>query len=130
MTIGHDGELLLAEANKERGMAMAEDRANRLVHGWSDAALEMLVSFLNTVGDKAFLAEEARKWASEHGLPDPPNDRAWGGVIRRASFMGLIKFSGYSKTTNPRAHRTPAAKWAGAVPAGTPKEGQCTFALD
>jgi hypothetical protein len=102
----------IAERNKENGMHSAVAHADREVDGWSDRAYEILKTFLIrcSLFDE-FMGEDIREYAKRLGFPDPPSERAWGAVIRRAAIKNLIKFVGYAKTTNPKAHRTPAALW-------------------
>lgn len=101
----------IAERNRENGMHSAVAHADAVIESWSEKAYQMLPTFIATRGSDEFMAEDARIWAERRGLPHPPSERAWGAVIRRAAINGLIKFVGYAKTTNPRAHRTPAALW-------------------
>lgn len=90
---------------------MAEEHANRKISGWSNAAMSYLRSFLSERGFVSFLTEEVREYAKAHGLEDAPSQRAWGGVMTRASRAGIIRSMGYGLTTNPTAHRTPATLW-------------------
>lgn len=100
-----------AERDKENGMHAAGAHADQKVVDWSQRAYEKLQAFLNATGGREFMAEDVRMWCWGGNLPEPPSKRAWGSVITRAVRQGLIKFSGYAKTTNPKAHRTPAALW-------------------
>lgn len=102
--------LSLSERNKEEGMQAAVNHADAKIERWSDKASKMLGQFI-LFRHEEFLAEDVRNWATLNGLPHPPNERAWGAVIRRASIAGIIKFAGYAKTVNPKSHRTPAALW-------------------
>jgi len=101
----------IAERDKENGMQAAVAHADQKVDRWSELAYEKLKAFLVATGGREFMAEDVRVWCWGGNLPEPPNKRAWGAVVRRAVTAGLIKFVGYSKTTNPKAHRTPAAIW-------------------
>ena len=49
--------------------------------------------------------------ASEKKVPIPPSNRAWGGVVVRASKAGLITRAGFSNVKNAKAHSTPATVW-------------------
>ena len=102
---------LHAEQAKNIGMLMAEAKANDDCSGWSDRAMFYFTEFLKEIGDRSFLAEEAREWCIFRGLPAPKNHRAWGSVICKAVKMKLIQFCGYEKTSNPLAHSTPAGVW-------------------
>lgn len=103
----------LAEANKNVGMALAVEHADDQSRQWSDRAMFWLKIFIGP-RSTPFMAETVREFAAQKGLPPPPSERAWGSVIHKAARAGLIIFSGYAKTTNPRAHRTPAALWRAA----------------
>lgn len=100
-----------AENGKQAGMLLAEDNANRKISGWSNSAMSYLVGFLSMRGNEPFLAEDVREYAKAHGLEDAPSQRAWGGVMTRASRKGIIRSVGFGLTTNPAAHRTPATRW-------------------
>lgn len=106
----YDEEVELAERNRDIGMQTAVDHADREQPKWSDLAYKYLKMYLrdNPVGE--FLAEDVRKWVGDE-LPEPPSNRAWGAVIKRAADNGLIRFLKYAPTKNPRAHRTPASVW-------------------
>lgn len=105
-------DFTVAENARDLGMMIAEDNANRKVTGWSNMAMSYLRGYLSMHGTTPFLAEEVREYAKAHGLEDAPSNRAWGGVMTRASRAGLIKSVGFRLTTNPLAHRTPATLWA------------------
>lgn len=100
-----------AEVNKNIGISIATHHADLLFTNWSSNAYALLETYIQRHRGTQFLAEDIRDWAISHGLPKPPHDRAWGGVISRAAKVGIIKFMGYEKTKNPKAHRTPASLW-------------------
>ena len=104
-----------AEQNKETGMMLATEHAKDHEPDWDIRAMEELKSFIRGgPGEREpFMAEDIREWAmgSIPPFPEPPGERAWGSIIRKASKEGLIVFVGYAKTTNPKAHLTPAAVW-------------------
>jgi len=56
------------------------------------------------------MAEQVRD-ASRGIVPEPPSNMAWGGIMRTAANNGDIMANGYGKTTNPKAHGTPATVW-------------------
>lgn len=107
------GELdfIQAEINKDDGIKRSELNAECKEKNWSFIAMSMLELFLKFNIGK-FMTEDVRHYASKMGMEEPPNSKAWGGVITRAHRNGTIKFMGYGKTSNPRAHRTPACIWA------------------
>lgn len=104
-------DLMNAEDLRDMGMHQAETNANKNVPGWSEMALSYLKGFLSLQGERAFLAEDVREYALSNGLAEPPSERAWGGVITRASRSKLIKAVGFQLTKNPKSHCTPARLW-------------------
>jgi hypothetical protein len=97
-----------AEELRDKGISQAEDHANRDYFGWSEQAYSFLVTFARM--NPVFQAEDVRG-AAEGIVPQPPSERAWGGVIVRARKEGLIERTGYAPVKNPKAHKTPAAVW-------------------
>jgi|TARA_B100001964_G_C14031867_1_gene508649 hypothetical protein len=93
--------------NRDIGIKQSLDNANEKEPFWSEEALEYLKRYPHV----SFMAEQVRVWAYANGLRLPPHNRAWGGVINKASKAGLIIHSGYSNVTNPKAHSTPASVW-------------------
>jgi hypothetical protein len=93
------------------GMMMAEDHANRRVDGWSEMAINMLRCFLLENPTRDFLTEEFRAYAVSNGLPEPPSNRAFGGIMARARNTKIIQFVGFRNTSNPKSHATPASVW-------------------
>lgn len=101
-----------AESNKEKGINSALIGAG---DNWKERAFELLTEFISVFPNRIFLTEDLRMWANSQGLKCEKSNRAWGGIIAKASKNNLIKFEGYRKTTNPKAHRTPAALWKAAI---------------
>jgi hypothetical protein len=92
------------EAAIQRGV----DHADRVEPGWSDTAWDFLVGFLRDTDE--FMAEDVRAKAS--GLvPDPPDARAWGGVIRRAVKAGMLTRVGYGTKKAKNCHMQPITIW-------------------
>jgi hypothetical protein len=75
---------------------------------WSNEAFEFFLRYIKK--NDEFMAEDVRN-ASQGVVQEPPNNRAWGGVIVRAMRMGLIYRKGYKNVENAKAHRTPATLW-------------------
>ncbi len=81
-----------AAERRDAGIEAAEAGANRHDENWSDLALHALKSFMAEFPGRRFLCEEVREWAEAAvGLPTPPNQKAWGGIIQRASRARLIE---------------------------------------
>jgi hypothetical protein len=69
------------------GINRAIDHASR-VHecDWKEVALNFLIEYLaKKESGHLFTCEEVRGAFEEKGFPLPPDDRAWGGVIRKAA---------------------------------------------
>jgi hypothetical protein len=91
------------------GMQAAIDHADDVQQGWSERAFAMLEAYARTHPE--FMTEEARVWAHEQGLPQPPDKRAWGAVAQRAARTGVLGLLRYQKTRIPPAHATPRPLW-------------------
>lgn len=98
-----------AEQLRDRGMAMALEHAEEKFESWGDRCYELLKQYIE-INNTPFMAEFFRQW-TEGKIEDPPTKRAFGSVFARAARYKLITLTGYAKTTNYKAHRTPAAVW-------------------
>lgn len=100
-----------AEQAAQRGMDRATGAAERRHTGWVDEALRHLADFAaRQVG--GFLIEDARNYAETHGLASPPDERAWGSVVRLASKAGSIKSVGYARARS--SNNSPKTLWSAA----------------
>ena len=93
---------------RDKGIKQAVDNANNTHEKWSVKAYKFLTNYIKSQHE--FMTEDARI-ASEKEIPKPPSNRAWGGIILRASKAGLINRIGFSNVKNVKAHRTPATVW-------------------
>lgn len=96
-----------AQKLRDKGIEQSASNADSIIANWSQRAYSMLIAYPL----KTFMTEELRAWAELAGLPKPPSNRAWGGVIIRAKNEGRIRSMGFRNTTNPNAHATPATLW-------------------
>lgn len=103
-------QLSLLEQLKEAGIKQALDHADAEEPGWSDKAYDHLISYINKV-DEPFQTEQVRAFAEDRGLPKPPDNRAWGGVIQKAVKRNIIKGIGFAPTKNPISHGRPMVIW-------------------
>ena len=87
----------------------AMQNADRQFDGWTDEAYFMLQEFLKK--SKQFMCEEFREFCEKKGLPVPPSKRAFGGIIMRAKYDGLIRKIRLQNVKNPKAHMANAAVW-------------------
>lgn len=91
---------------KREGMKRAEDHAGE---GWNVRALASVKAFLNSPRSRLnFMAEDIRAHAYENGLPKPPHERAWGGVMVKAIKAGWLRKIGIKQVENPKAHNANA----------------------
>jgi hypothetical protein len=88
----------------------AVSHADRVSPMWSSMAYGALLAFAATEGGK-FTSEDVRAVAEYAGLPTPPDQRAWGGVFRRAARAGKIRRVGFGESQNKQAHCRPVAQW-------------------
>jgi hypothetical protein len=96
---------------RDGGISVATEHADLVHKDWSENAYQSLKRFLLTQA-KPFMCEQVRDFATTHSdLPQPPSNRAWGGVFRRAAHEKLIKHVGYGQVTNPKAHMANASMW-------------------
>lgn len=102
-------DLFSGEQLRDEGIQRAIDHADSVNDKWSEKAYAFLLKWL-MYQDSEFMTEDVRK-ASTGLIPEPPHDRAWGGIIRKAAISGLIKKVGYRSVTNPQAHCANASVW-------------------
>ena len=93
---------------RDKGIKQALDNANDTHEKWSEKAYKFLVNYIKS--NNQFMTEDVRL-ASEKEIPIPPSNRAWGGIVVRASKAGLISRVGFSNVKNVKAHKTPASVW-------------------
>ena len=103
---------------RDKGIKQALDSANDAHEKWSEKAYKFLVNYIKSNKRKSvkqpsfkrFMTEDVRL-ASEKEIPIPPSNRAWGGIVVKASKAGLISRVGFSNVKNVKAHKTPATVW-------------------
>ena len=93
---------------RDKGIKQAIDNANDTHEKWSVKAYNFLTDYIKS--HHTFMTEDVRL-ASEKQIPLPPSNRAWGGIILRASKAKLITRVGFSNVKNTKAHQTPATVW-------------------
>lgn len=109
---GPETILNVKEGRKARdaGIKQAIDHANEVTENWADRAYAFFLNFLAN-HNGTFMAEEVRVYAEGMGLPEPPDNRAWGHVIVRGKKNDLIESWGTKKVKNKKAHCANAAIW-------------------
>lgn len=93
---------------RDLGVQRAADHANRVESEWTGQAIGLLVAFAKDCG-RPFLVEEARAYAEAKGLPQPPDARSWGAVIRRAAAKRRVRKVGYGAAASSNC--SPKIKW-------------------
>ncbi len=101
-------DIFESNQNRDKGINQSLENAENNTNNWSKLAYKFLLEYSKS--NKEFMAEDVRI-ASTGIVPEPPSKRAWGGVFVRAKINGIIYSNGYSKVSNPKAHRTPATLW-------------------
>lgn len=97
----------LSQKAKEAGMEKSRFNAGDV---WGREAYGYFVDYCQKHSD-SFMAEQAREYAENMGLPSPPSRRAWGSVVARAKRNNIIYHVGYGQVSNPYAHRANASIW-------------------
>lgn len=97
----------------DEGMTRAIEHADRVCNGWSSKAWNLFVRYITEV-KREFMTEDVREWAHNMGLPLPPDSRAWGAIIRRASRKGIIRSIGFAPMKSSNCHANPKHVWVAA----------------
>lgn len=98
---------------RDEGMQRATENADQKIPSWSERAFDFLLFFI-AESDGPFKIEEVREAAKDR-LEDPPSNRAWGTVARRAAKGGFMKRVGVAVSENPKHHRGFVSVWKCAV---------------
>lgn len=97
-----------AQEARDAGIEMSGEHADRTESGWRYQALALLTAFASE-HPGAFLIESAREYAQAHGLPSPPDGRAWGSVVRLAVSKRRIRKAGYGPAASSNC--SPKCLW-------------------
>lgn len=104
-----------ARAARNAGMAQAAHHAEDLQPKWGELAYEFLCEFAKR--NRSFISEDV-SGASKRvpSFPQPPTDRAWGAVYRRAAKDGLIVLDGLGRSR--RRHASVCPRWRSCIAIG------------
>ena len=93
------------------------DRAEREIPKWGELALAFLKRYAERNAEfPGFFVTMAAE--TDPNFPAPAEDRAWGGVWKRAARMGIVKDT--SRTMrHPRRHGVKATVWRSMVYIGS-----------
>lgn len=92
------------------GMNNAADHAERETEGWKAMAFGSFVRYAAATKEP-FMTEDVRWYAEALGVPEPPDNRAWGAVAMRVKKAGLIVSMGYAPQKAVNAHKAPKTVW-------------------
>lgn len=99
--------LARADDGMERSMAHAEAACDK----WGDLAYSFLESFCRR--QRLFISEDVSDASKRWGMVQPPTDRAWGQVYKRAQKAGLIEMDGTGRSR--RRHASLCPRWRSRV---------------
>lgn len=99
----------VARARRDLGIERAGDRADRNTAGWRESAATLVKDYAEQQRGKAFLTEDAAAYAHSHGLPLPPDGRAWGAAIQMAKRRGYVVAAGYAPARS--SNLSPKVQW-------------------
>jgi len=101
----------LAELLRDLGMDRAAEHADAELPKWSEIAY----AYVGKHAERAsapFTGEDVREAAENAGLPPPPDKRAWGGVMMRASRNKVIVATGeFRQARDPKVHCNNIRVW-------------------
>lgn len=105
-------DLERARQEAELGMGQAADHADRMRPGWTDDAYTFLVRFAER--HPSFISEDVSDASKDDLFFDqPPTDRAWGSVYRRAIKHRIIEKE--STGISRRRHASVCIRWQSLV---------------
>lgn len=94
------------------GVKTAAEHAERELKGWQQQALEHLKKYLAGRKGAPFLAEDFVRWV-QFRIQDPPDPRAYGGVMKTAAAAKLIRKVGYAPAGS--SNGSPKVQWQAAA---------------
>lgn len=107
-------DLPAGEHLAEVGLELAVESADRKEKDWSKKCWQLFLWWMrrNIKRGGEFMVEDFRKHVKEYGLlEDPPSNRAFGFVSKRALNGGWIVFSRVASVKNKKAHAARATMW-------------------
>lgn len=96
-----------ARAARDEGIARAVDKAEREIEGWSDLALKYIRLYASQHRGERFIGLDVRLASISYGLIQPSNPKAWGGPLKRASTLGIIRRVGAAPDPNRHCNLVP-----------------------
>jgi hypothetical protein len=100
-----------AEAERDFGMLRAARHAEETHLHWNDRAYAFLVEFAKR--NASFISEDVSDASKKVDFPQPPTDRAWGSIYRKALKNGVIIQTGSGRSR--RRHASICPRWGSLV---------------
>lgn len=100
-----------AAAQRDIGMMRAARHAEAVHLHWNDMAYAFLVEFARSNAN--FISEDVSDASKQVDFPQPPTDRAWGSVYRKAVKNDIIIQIGTGRSR--RRHASICPKWGSLV---------------
>ena len=100
-----------AAAERDIGMQRAARHAEAVHMHWNDQAYDFLVGFARS--HKEFISEDVSDASKKADFPQPPTDRAWGSVYRKALRNDIIIQVGTGRSR--RRHASICPRWGSLV---------------
>ena len=99
----------IARRQAEEGMGRALDRAEREIPSWADLALDYLKRYAQQHHEFPgfFVTMQSE---TDPNFPKPTNERAWGGIWRKAARLKIVTDTGRTMP-HPRRHGCKAIIW-------------------
>jgi hypothetical protein len=107
MTLDH----AMARAAADDGMRRALQHAEAECKDWGDLAFRFLTLFCRR--HHYFISEDVSAASKQYGLLQPPTDRAWGAVYRRAILAEMIVQDGAGRSK--RRHNSICPRWRSTI---------------
>lgn len=104
------------EERRDQGIKAAVEHADAEQSNpkWSVQAEAYAEMMIGRRGFKPFLMEEIVAAAIRDGIPEPPDRRSWGGIIRALAKRGVVRKMGYAEAATSNC--SPKVLWGKAVP--------------
>lgn len=94
---------------KTLGQLGAQAAAEHAGFSWQEEAYKAFCFYGKN--NKRFMTEDVRVYAESHGLPPPPDSRAWGGIVIKVKAEGLIRHLTYAPNKMANCHASPKSVW-------------------
>ena len=104
-------DLADSRAERDAGIKLAADHAEDMHVGWNDRAYEFLVAFARCHG--SFISEDVSDASKQANFPQPPTDRAWGSIYRKAVKNDVIIQVGTGRSR--RRHASICPRWGSLI---------------